>query len=131
MVYYLELSDYCRIAAEVLGLDPGQVAELPNIGLADSALAAPRAGFGDHEAFPTLIEKAAILVERLARNHPLPDGNKRCAFLALERFLAANDQPIPDPDPDTDVSMMERIAAGEANRGEIEAWLEARTRSAN
>jgi prophage maintenance system killer protein len=75
-----------------------------NIGLADSALAVPRAAFGDYEAFPTLIEKAAILVERLARNHPLPDGNKRCAFLALERFLAVNDQPIPDPNPDVDVS---------------------------
>jgi death on curing protein len=127
LVYYLELDDYCRIAAEVLGLESEQVAKLPNIGLADSALAVPRAAFGDHEAFPTLIEKAAILVERLARNHPLPDGNKRCAFLALERFLAVNGQPIPDPDPDIDVPMMERIAAGEATQDEIVAWLEKRT----
>ena len=129
MVYYLELGDYCRIAAEVLGIEPEQVAELPNIGLADSALAVPRAAFGDHEAYPTLIEKAAILVERLARNHPLPDGNKRCAFLALERFLTVNDQPIPDPVSDVDVPMMERIAAGEATQDEIIAWLERRTKS--
>lgn len=127
MVYYLELGDYCRIAAEVLGLEPEQVAEFPNIGLADSALAVPRAAFGDHEAFPTLIEKAAILVERLARNHPLPDGNKRCAFLALERFLGANGRPILGPDPDIDVPTMERIAAGETTQGEIIAWLEQRT----
>lgn len=127
MVYYLELGDYCRIAAEVLGLEPERVAELPNIGLADSALAVPRAAFGDHEAFPTLIEKAAILVERLARNHPLPDGNKRCAFLALERFLAVNGQPILVPDPEVDVLMMERTAAGEATQDEIIAWLEKRT----
>lgn len=127
MVYYLELGDYCRIAGEVLGLDPEQVTELPNIGLADSALAVPRAAFGDHEAFPTLIEKAAILVERLTRNHPLPDGNKRCAFLALERFLAANGRPIRNADPDTDVSMMERIAAGDANQGEITTWIEQRS----
>lgn len=126
MVHYVELGDYCRIAAEVLGIEPEQVAAFPNIGLADSALAVPRAAFGDHEAFPTLIEKAAILVERLARNHPLPDGNKRCAFLALERFLAVNDQPIPGPNPDVDVPMMERIAAGEATQDEIIAWLEQR-----
>lgn len=127
MVCYLELGDYCRIAGEVLGLNPEQVAELPNIGLADSALAMPRAAFGDHEAFPTLIEKAAILVERLTRNHPLPDGNKRCAFLSLERFLAVNGRPILHADPDTDVPMVERIAAGDASQEEIAAWIEQRS----
>jgi death-on-curing protein len=127
LVHYLELGDYCRIAGEVLGLDPEHVAEFPNIGLADSALAVPRAAFGDHEAFSTLIEKAAVLVERLARNHPLPDGNKRCAYLALERFLAANGHPILGVDPDTDVPMMERIAAGDASQDGIMGWIERRS----
>ena len=127
MVYYLEFGDYCRIAAEILGLEPEQVADLPNIGLADSALAAPRAGFGDYEAYPTLIEKGAVLVERLARNHPLPDGNKRSAFLALERFLAVNGRPFLDAEPDVDVPMVERIAAGDATADEVARWLEART----
>lgn len=129
MVYYLEFGDYCRIAGEILGLDPERVAELPNIGRADSALAVPRAAFGDHEAFPTLTEKAAILVERLTRNHPLPDGNKRCAFVALERFLAANGRPILEAVPDTDVPMMGRIAAGDASQDEIAAWVEQRSAS--
>lgn len=127
MVYYLEFGDYCRIAAEVLGLEPEQIAALPNIALADSALATPRAGFGDYEAYPTLIEKGAVLVERLARNHPLPDGNKRAAFLALDRFLAANKRPFADADPNADVPMMEKIASGDATPSQIEAWLEART----
>src|SRR5262245_53531911 len=83
--------------------------------------------FGDHDAYPTLIEKAAVLVEHLARNHPLPDGNKRCAFLAVERFLAANGRPITDADPDTDVPMVEKIAAGEAAPNEIVVWLTLRT----
>src|SRR5438093_6708012 len=30
-----------------------------------------------------LIDKAAVLCVRLARNHPLPDGNKRLAYLAM------------------------------------------------
>jgi death-on-curing protein len=127
LVYYLEFGDYCRIAGEVLNLDPEQIAELPNIGLADSALAVPRAAFGNHEAFPTLIGKAAILVERLARNHPLPDGNKRCAFLALERFLAANGRPILEADSGVDVPMMERIAAGNTSQDEIAAWIAQRS----
>ena len=125
-VFYVTFGDYCRIAAEVLGTTPEQVVRLPRIALADSALA-PRAGFGDEDAYPTLIEKAAVLLEHLARNHPLPDGNKRCAFLALERFLAANGKPIGDADPDADVPMVEKIAGGEATPNEIVAWLERRT----
>jgi death-on-curing protein len=128
-VFYVTFGDYCRIAAEVLGTTPEQVARLPRIALADSALATPRAGFGDQDAYSTLIEKAAVLVEHLARNHPLSDGNKRCAFLAVERFLAANGRPIPNPAPDTDVPMVEKIAAGEATPNEIIGWLEGRTAS--
>jgi death-on-curing protein len=128
-VNYLTFGDYCRIAADVLGTTPEQIARLPRIALADSALASPRAGFGEHDAYPTIIEKAAVLVEHLARNHPLPDGNKRCAFLAVVRFLSANKKPIGDADPDTDVPMVERIAAGEATPNEIISWLERRTAS--
>jgi death on curing protein len=128
-VYYLELGDFCLIAAEVLGVTPEEIARLPRIGLADSALAVPRSGFGDQDAYPALLEKAAALIEHLARNHPLPDGNKRCAFLAVERFLAANGWPIPDAAPDVDVPMVERIAAGEAGFDEIRDWLDRRTRA--
>lgn len=126
-VFYVSLGDYCRIAAEVLGTTPEQVARLPRIALADSALASPRASFGGQDAYPTLIEKAAVLVEHLARNHPLPDGNKRCAFLAVERFLAANGRPIQKADPDVDVPMVERIAAGETALNDIAAWLDKRS----
>jgi death on curing protein len=74
----------------------------------------PRAG---------LIGRSAIS----ARNHPLPDGNKRAAFVATERFLTANGRPFKPDDPDTDVPIVEQIAAGELARPEIEAWLEQRT----
>ena len=127
MTVYLELGDYCEIAADLLGTSTEQIARLPGIALADSALSTPSAGFGDQEAYPTLIEKAAVLVEHLARNHPLPDGNKRAAFLSVWLFMEQNDRPFVGEDPDTDVPMMERIAAGEVTQGEIEAWLEKRT----
>ena len=127
MTTYLELGDYCEIAAELLDTTPAQTASLPNIGLAESALAAPRAGFGDHEAYPTLVEKAAVLVERLARNHPLPDGNKRSAFLAVWLFMELNGHAFAGSEPDTDVPIMERIAAGKASGEEVIAWLRDRT----
>jgi death-on-curing protein len=127
LTVYLELGDYCEIAAELLGTTREQIERLPRIALADSALAAPRAGFGDQDAHPTLIEKAAVLIEHLARNHPLPDGNKRAAFLSVWLFLEVNDRPFTGEDADADVPMVERIAAGEATPNEIIGWLEERT----
>jgi death on curing protein len=37
------------------------------------------AGWGEEELYPDFVDKAAVLVVRLAKNHPLPDGNKRAA----------------------------------------------------
>jgi hypothetical protein len=62
-VCYPEFGDFCDVAADVLGTTPEQIARFPNAGLAESALAAPRAGFGDVEVYPTILEKAAILLE--------------------------------------------------------------------
>jgi len=124
---YLGLQHYCVIAAEILGTTPEQIARLPRIGLADSALASPRAGSGDQDAYPTLVEKGTVLIQHLARNHPLPDGNKRAAFLALWLFMELNGQPFAGEASDTDVPMVERIASGEASLPEIAAWLRERT----
>lgn len=41
-------------------------------------------GFGDHEFYPDLIDKASVLTWRLTWNLPLPDGNKRAALAAHE-----------------------------------------------
>jgi death-on-curing protein len=127
LTIYLELGDYCEIAAEVLGTSAEQIARLPGIALADSALATPRAGFAQQDAYPGLIEKAAVLVEHLARNHPLPDGNKRAAFLSVWLFMEENGRPFLEEDPDIDVAMVERISAGEASPNEIVGWIETRT----
>lgn len=51
-VYYPEFGDFCDVAADILGTTPEQIARLPNAGLGESALAAPRAGFGDVEVYP-------------------------------------------------------------------------------
>jgi death-on-curing protein len=77
---YLELADYLLIAEVVLGVPAELVADFNRIGLADSALAAPRAGFGGVEAYPDFETKAAVLCWHLVKNHPLPDGTSaaRC-----------------------------------------------------
>jgi death on curing protein len=126
-VIYAEFGDFCDVAAGILGTTPAQIARLPNVGLAESALAAPRAGFGDVEVYPTILEKAAILMVRLARNHPLPDGNKRTAFFLMGLFLEANGSPLRGALPDVDAPMVERIAAGRADHAEVLVWLSGRT----
>ncbi|HET7686335.1 MAG TPA: Fic family protein [Candidatus Limnocylindria bacterium] len=62
------------------GFRPETIANFDRIGLAETALAAPQAGFGGVEAYPDFETKAAVLCWHLLKNHPLPDGNKRCAF---------------------------------------------------
>ena len=46
MTVYLELADYLLIAEAVLGVPAELIADFNRIGLADSALAVPQAGFG-------------------------------------------------------------------------------------
>jgi death-on-curing protein len=129
-VIYPEFGDFCDVAADVLGTTAEQIARLPNVALAESALAAPRAGFGGVEVYVTVLEKAAILLERLARNHPLPDGNKRTAFFLTGLFLEANGMPLKEALPDVDVPMVELIAGGQAAPDAILSWLSRRTSDA-
>jgi death-on-curing protein len=126
-VMYPELGDYGQIAAGLLGTSPREVEQLPRIDRIEAALASPRVRFGANDAYPTLIEKAAVLIDRLAPNRPLPDANKRSALLTLRLFLKLNGRPFTGQDPGTDIPMVERIAGGEATIGEISLWLERRT----
>ena len=87
---YLELDDVLAIACEVLGLEVDALVHVTDLGLADSAVARPRAGFAGEEFHPTVEAKAASLLFGLARNHAFIDGNKRVAVLATLQFLNAN-----------------------------------------
>jgi len=89
--------------------------------------APPFAGFGEEDAYPTLELKAAILLERLVRNHPLPDGNKRCALAMTIDFLAQNGRPWGEPDVAIDAETVRKVAAGETQLEEIVAWIQHRT----
>jgi hypothetical protein len=80
------LDDYIDLASVALDTDPEAVRRLPRLSLAESALAAPFAAFGDVEAYPELVDQAAVLITHLVENHPLPDGNKRAGFLCSPAF---------------------------------------------
>jgi death-on-curing protein len=127
---YVTLAEYLWLAEQVTGVDADTLANATRSELADSALHAPQAGFGDAEFYPDVIDKAAVLVCRLAWNHPLPDGNKRAAWAALVLFIDLNNG-LWDPDPpDTDQAeaAMLAIAAGEVDEAWTAQWLRERTR---
>jgi death-on-curing protein len=88
---------------------------------------APFASFGGVAAYPTLLERAAVLLEHLANNHPLPDGNKRAAFLLTARYLEANGLTWGRADVEQDASLVERVAAGDADHQEVIDWIRRRT----
>ncbi|MEX0665420.1 MAG: Fic family protein [Acidimicrobiia bacterium] len=90
MTRYLTLAEYFWLAEQVTGTEAAVLVKAARVELADSALHAPAAGFGDQDFYPDLIDKAAVLTCRLAWNHPLPDGNKRAAWAALVMFADLN-----------------------------------------
>ncbi|MBV9283104.1 MAG: Fic family protein, partial [Acidimicrobiia bacterium] len=66
----------------VAGIDAVTLVKASGLELLDSALHAPPAEFGDEELYPRFLD-TAVLVVRIARNHPLRDGNKRLAWQSL------------------------------------------------
>lgn len=123
-VEYLSLADYLAVAVSVTGLDIDTLIKATKLDLADSALHAPSAGFGDTDFYPDFVDKAALLLVRLARNHPLLDGNKRTAWVSLRVFVESNGwgwQPVPTVD-DAEQAVL-AVASGEWDEARTAEWL--------
>jgi death-on-curing protein len=125
LIEYLHLADYLLIAERILGLPAEAIANFNRIGLAESALAAPQAGFGGVEAYPDFATKAAVLCWHLVKNHPLPDGNKRCAFLATVEFVERNGRTWlhPEGDPDETDRVIRAVAGSEMSEADFRQWI--------
>jgi death-on-curing protein len=123
-IEYLELADYLAIATEATGLNVETITRVTKLDLADSALHAPAAGFGDTEFYPDFVDKAAVLIVRLAKNHPLPDGNKRAAWISLRLFIEINDWTWATTPPiDEAEQAVLAIAGGEWDEATTAEWL--------
>jgi len=87
---FLSLSEILEIHQDQLeryGGEPG----LRDLGLLQSALAMPAAGFGGRYLHEDLFEMAAAYVFHIVRNHPFVDGNKRTGAVAALVFLSLNE----------------------------------------
>jgi death on curing protein len=84
---FLDRDDVLIAGAAAVG-NPLQVNDY---GLLDAAIARPKATVFGLDAYPDDFTKAAALLQSLARNHALVDGNKRTAWAAAWTFLHIND----------------------------------------
>jgi death-on-curing protein len=86
--------------AEVLEIHRDQIERyggktgIRDLGLLQSALAMPAAGFGNRYLHGDLFEMAAAYLFHIVRNHPFVDGNKRTGAVAALVFLSLNGMEI-------------------------------------
>jgi death on curing protein len=103
---HLTVEDLVLIA-ETIG-----TAAVRDVGLLDTAAHRPRATAFGEEAYPTLHEKAAALLEAVVRNHALVDGNKRLGWASAVVFYDLNGFDLVAPSVDEAVELVVAVAAG-------------------
>ena len=117
---YLTLGEVVELHRLVLGATGG-APWIRDLGALESAIAQPKATFGETDLYPTLIERAAALCFALVQGHPFVDGNKRVGHAAMETFLVLNGTEIAAL-VDEEERLMLDLAAGRISRGRLTDW---------
>jgi len=113
---HLTTDDLLVLAEELGGL------QVRDFGLLDSAAHRPQATvFGD-DAYPDLDTKAAVLLESIVRNHPLIDGNKRLAWVAVVVFYGINGLALRAPE-DPAYDLVIAVVEGRASYPDVATQL--------
>lgn len=119
MTEYLDRDDVLTAAAIAVG----EIVEVRDYGLLDAAVARPQTSVFGLDAYPDDFSKAAALLQSLARNHALVDGNKRTAWAAAWTFLHINGIPLGDFDVDDAERFINEVASREVEIDAIGAKL--------
>ncbi|MEV0784731.1 Fic family protein [Streptomyces sp. NPDC050423] len=112
---YLSSEDILVIAEHAC---PDMQIVVRDAGLLESAAHRPSAAMFGEEAYPDVVDKAAALLQSLAINRPLFDGNKRTAWLSCVTFLAMNGVDL-RPDIDAAERLVIAVATGEADEVKV------------
>jgi death-on-curing protein len=89
VIVYLDLPSLLDLAELILGTPP----RVRDMGLLSSAAARPATVAFGVEAYEDIWTKAGALLQSIALNHALIDGNKRLAWVAARVFLDLNGVP--------------------------------------
>ncbi|MGW1001510.1 type II toxin-antitoxin system death-on-curing family toxin [Streptomyces sp. NPDC002520] len=106
---YLTVQEVLDLAELACG---GQEVAVRDLGLLSSAVHRPQSQMFGVEAYTDLFEKAAALLQSLALNHPLVDGNKRMAWMSTVVFLDFNGTEMVGVDQDEAYKLVIEVAAG-------------------
>jgi death-on-curing protein len=96
-------------------------------GLLASALERPHTTLFGKEVYPTLSHQAAALGQAIAKYHPMLDGNKRSAWIAMNVFLELNGYDLGAATDDA-FDLMLDIANDRIELDEIAGWIDQRIR---
>ena len=118
-----EVIEIHRDQIERYGGDPG----LRDLGLRQSAMAMPAAGFGGRYLHTDLFEMAAAYLFHIAQNHPFVDGNKRTGAVASLVFLSLNDVEIEADDEELEKIVM-GVAEGKIEKASVAKFLRKNSR---
>jgi death on curing protein len=88
----------------------------------ESAITRPFQTFDGKELYPSVLEKAAALIESILINHPFIDGNKRTGYTLLRLFLISKEMDI-TASQDNKYEFVIDIAAGTLKYEGISTWL--------
>lgn len=124
-VAYISIEEALELHAVILGLTRGTLG-VRDMGALLGSLERPRTAFGGRELFPGLFLKAAALIESVARNHPLIDGNKRTSYLIGAAFLEKNGYDLAPKTGEIETLML-WIGTEKPATKEIAAWLKKRS----
>lgn len=120
MIEYLDRDDVLTAGSIAFGSE----LKVRDYGLPDAAVARPRATVFGVDAYPDVWDKAAALLQSLARNHALIDGNKRTAWASAWTFLHINGKALsPDFDVDQAEDLMNTVATRDLELSEIASSL--------
>jgi death-on-curing protein len=118
---YLSLGQLMELHRRLIE-ENGGAAGIRDLGALESAVAQPKATFGQRDLYRSLAEKAAALCFSLAQNHPFMDGNKRVSHAAMETFPWLNGSEL-SATVDEQERLMLGLADGRVSREELTSWV--------
>lgn len=102
--------------------ETGGIDGLRDIGLLQSALAAPFQSYDKLDMYPSIQQKGARLGYGLIMNHPFIDGNKRIGAHAMLVFLELNHIELNYTQEEL-IDIIMKTAAGQCTFNELLSWV--------